>query len=1059
MLISGEPGIGKTRLAAEAARYARGSGFATWWGTTWQSAGAPPYWPWVQVLRVCPGSGNSGAPVGDAGELARSIAPLLPEWIEETRANPLRVVTDSAMDRFRLFDAVTAALRSATEHRPLLIVLDDLQWADTPSLLLLEFVARHLASARLVVVGTYRDGDLTPRHPLRRIAGDLASACHRVPLLGLGVDGVASFLAPALGEGLDEALIRSVHQRTGGNPFFLREVVRELTMRGDRRGATVGDIVPESVREAVHRRLARLSDAVRAVLEAAAVIGEETGADVLAQVITSEQDVTVELLGEAVAEGLLTVCRGERYAFAHDLVREVLYAALDARRRGELHHQAATALKSRRTSDDSRYAAALAYHYLRASPAGQDKAVRYSALAGRRALAQLAYEDAVSHFERGLAMLDAGDEHRRAELLLELGQARRQAGNRAGAHDAFHQAAAAARESGDATMLARAALGYGAIWGDWSTTDAVRINREVVALLEEALAALGPADSAVRARVLARLARAHYFRQDSDRATAVSAQAVAMARRVDDPVTLAESMVARHDCLWLPGDPAPRLAAAAELLTLATDSGDAELALHAHALRFTAHLERGDVVAADAELDVYEHLADVLRQPRYRWYALSRRAVRAIMSGRFAEGQRLAEQARALGESAHEAEAEAVHFDACRMLGRERGFTDADLLTQLRYCERFGEITLFRVAAAHIAAELGREDDAAELLAAAPSDPAAIRRDWLWTGTMCLLGETVARLSDTIRAAALYPLLLPHANLHAVEGGATTYNGAVAHTLGLLAATLGRLEAAADHFALARAMHTRIGAHPWRARTEYELAKVRLTRGGEPAEDLLRTARATAAQLEMPVIRSRIEALSRNTRPEAVNVFRRDGEFWTLSYGRRTVRVGDCKGLADIAALLARPGREVDAMALAGEPEPGVAAPAARDETAALTVSELADPVLDARAVAAYRDRLTELTEEIDDADRCHDPARAAKARIERDAITTELSAALGLGGRLRTFPHAAERARKAVGNRIRSALSRIDRQHPALAEHLRASLSTGRSCRYSPAEPTTWQL
>ncbi len=968
-------------------------------------------------------------------------------------------MADSAMDRFRLFDAVTAVLRSATEDRPLLIVLDDLQWADTPSLLLLEFVARHLASARLVVVGTYRDADLTPLHSLRRIAGDLASACHRVPLLGLDVDDVASFLAPVLDEDLDEALIRSVHHRTGGNPFFLREVVLELARRGDRRGATVGGIVPESVREAITRRLALLSDAARAILEAAAVIGDEVGADVLAQVITCELDVAVELLGEAVAGGLLTVVAGDRYAFAHDLLREVLYEALDARRRGELHHRAATALESRRASDESRHAAALAYHYLRASPAERDKAVRYCALAGQRALAQLAYEDAVSHFERALAMLGAGDEHRRTDLLLEIGQARRQAGNRAGARDAFHQAAAAARQVGDATLLARAALGYGAIWGDWSTTDAVRINREVVALLEEATAALGSADSDVRARVLARLARAYYFQQATDRATAVSAHAVEMARRIGDPVTLAESMVARHDCLWLPGDPAPRLAAAAELLTLANDSGDAELALHARALRFTAHLEQGDVVAADAELDVYEHLADVLRQPRYRWYALSRRAVRAIMSGRFAAGQRLAEQARALGESAHEAEAEAVYFDARRMLGRERGFTDADLVTQLRYCERFGEIMLFRVAAAHIAAELGR-DDAAELLAATPSDLREVRRDWLWTGTMCVLGETVARLSDTTRAAALYSLLLPHANLHAVEGGATTYNGAVTHTLGLLAATLGRLEEAVGHFAQARAMHTRIGAHPWRARTEYELAKVMLTRDGKSADDLLRTARATATQLEMPILLAEIEALSRNTRPATVNMFRRDGEFWTLSYGQRTVRVGDCKGLADIAALLARPGREVDAMALAGGAgEPDVCVPATRDETAALTVSELADPVLDARAVAAYRGRLTELSEEIDDADRCHDTERAAKARIERDAITAELSAALGLAGRPRTFPHAAERARKAVGNRIRSALSRIDRQHPALAEHLRASISTGRSCRYSPAKTMTWQL
>lgn len=1066
VLVSGEPGIGKTRLVEEVGRFATAGDLRVVWGRSWQGGGAPAFWPWAEVLRELPDADHPAAPQAEPGRPAGAVARLV-EGVVHASASPARDVDE---ERFAVFDAVVAFLRAAAQERPLLLALDDLQWADPSSLLLLQFVARHLHDSRVAVVGLFRDTEMGAAHPLARVVSELASSCTRITLRGLDLDEVVVLLGPVVGDASDRELAWALQRRTGGNPFFLREVLRSLTRRHatDRLWLADGEVLPESVREAVRARVDHLSEAARELLAAAAVVGRAFAARLLATVVGEDEERVLDLVAQQLRAGLVTRAQppSEGWCFAHDLVREALYDDLPAAQRRAWHHAVGVALEAQYRDDPEPHLAELAHHFTHGLPTDTDKAAGYSARAGQRALVQMAYEAAVAHFRRALDLLERGSQSsQRVSVLLGLAEAHRRAGDTDDARAVFADAAAAARRMGDGGGLAQAALGYGALWGEWSTSDRGGANRGVLTLLEEALAALDPLDSPLRARVLARLARARYFGHDTRQADSVSLAAAQMAQRLGDAATSAEVLAARHDALWVPGDPTPRLVVAAELLDAARDSGAEEMVLQAHAVRFTALLERGDGVDADAELDAYEWLADTLGQPRYRWYATSRRAVRMIMAGRFDEGERLAREALTLGRRAHEPEAEPVFFDARRMLGRHRGFDDDDLAAQRRYASRYPELAIFRVSAAHIAGELGRAEEAAVLLDGVVGDLEQLPRDWLWCSTMCLLGETVAGLNEHTAAEQLLELLTPYAGLHAVEGGASAYNGAVAHVLGLLAASLHRLDDAVAHLERARTMHAQVGARPWQAHTDGELARVLRRRGGpggdRQARHLLAAADMVAEELGMPVLADRVAS----TEPAGglspagaeTNVFRRDGDVWTLAYGGQTVQLRHVKGLADLAELLGRPGHELHVLELMTGGRPPATTHTACNEPE-LRTGHRSDAVLDAPAIAAYRARLEALEADIAEADRHHDRERAARAREEHHFIAAELAAGLGLGGRPRSFPDAAERARKAAGNRIRRALRRIEHHHPELAAHLHASLHLGTFCAYRPVEPTRWQ-
>src|SRR3989475_5592265 len=655
-LVVGEAGIGKTRLAEELAREAAERGGVALWGRCWEGEGAPPYWPWVQVIRAL----LQGVPAEElrpaVGAGPPSLVPLVPELGERCRDLPaLSTSPRSEHARFYLFDAVATLLRSAAQRTPLVLVLDDLQWADAPSLLLLQFLAHELRDARMLLLGTYREVEVRQAPLVAEILGARGGDGHHVPRRGWGEEGVGLFIEGTTGRSPSPTLVSAIHLETEGNPFFVDEIVRLLVADGalERRGeATPPRLpVPQGVREAIRRRLAPLPTPCRDALTLASVVGREFELVCLQRACGLGGEALLETLGPALAREIVArdPRTGTRYRFAHALIRETLYEELGPAERARLHARIGEVLEDLHRTDPTPQLAALAHHFLEAVPAGcAEKAITYSTRAARHARASLAYEDAAALFLRAievLAVARPGDERERCELLLARGDAQWKAGDGRGARATFRQAAEIARRIGDAALLARSALGFAGegsrlLWVRSGVVDQPRIE-----LLEEALHRLGDGDPGIRARLLARLAINLYWDPQAARVLALSEEALTLARQLGDPRDLAAVLRARWVALWRPETAEERLAIADEIVRLGERTADRELALLGRRFRIVRFLERGGGGAAAREIQAWAQIAGELRQPLYLTDLAMWRATRAIMDGRLPAGGGRAERA------------------------------------------------------------------------------------------------------------------------------------------------------------------------------------------------------------------------------------------------------------------------------------------------------------------------------------------------------------------------------------------------------------------------------
>jgi tetratricopeptide (TPR) repeat protein len=1100
VFITGEAGIGKTALTQEAARRAANWGTLVLWGSCREGPGVPGFWPWVEVLRAYAERVGSGRLTQQVGGAAIGLAGLLPTLgsglaatmtpSTEAGSEPEREGANvrpspapdpvglNAGDRFRMFDAVATLLRREAVAQPLLVVLDDLQWADAGTVRLLRFLAPDLARTRLLVVGAYRDEEVdAPEHPLRGLLAELAARAELLPLTGLSTAEVAALMSQVAGAPPDTKLAATVHRRTGGNPFFVQQVTQLAVL-----APGVPASVPAGVRDAIERRLARLPQACAELLAVAAVAGPELQPEVLAHVTSRLPDELAELLESAVKARILTaaepagVSPGIRaFRFVHDLFRECLYEGLEAPARTRLHARLAAALEALGPPGRLGLTGELAHHCGLAVPVVEPAAaLTVTRRAAEEATARLAHEEAAGHYAQAVRLAGlANDTAARRSLLLELAEAHRRAGDLTQARGRYLDVAAEARAAGDAPMLARAALGVHQVGGRSLSTHADSIQ-----LLEEARTALDAVDedgasAGTRARVLACLARdlVHGFGHDQTRAAQLSEQAVTLARCLGDPATLALCLFARHDALWVRGSAGGRLPVVVEMAAAAAAASDLVLGLEARLARFVALLELGDP-AAFAAFDEAARAAAELRQPHYRWLVRTRQATLALLAGRLAEADQLIEEAAALAERIGEPDGWNVATAQRLELERLRGGSGA-VLTMWRLLIQSGgsgeAVPQFYVDwfqalfQADTLLDRGHAEDAAVVVRSQLEPAVAGGLGWQQTDALVALAEAVALIAavnaDAVAdiATRLYQALLPSAAGMAVLGGAVVCRDPVAHHLGVLAAVLARWDEAIGHLQDAIAVGQRLGARPSVARGRCELGRVLLARGGPDdrprAEQFLCQAADAAGELGMRALAERATAALASLvpppnppRPPQRNEFRCDGEVWTLAYAGTVVRLPDAKGLHDIARLLANPGVEIPAADLV-------------DPAARLEASLGADPALDARAQAAYRQRLAELAAEIDTADAGHDLERAARARAERDTLVQALSAAYGLGRRARRLGDAGERARKAVTARIRDSLARLDQRHPALAQHLRQSIHTGAVCAYQPPEPTSWEL
>lgn len=990
VLLTGEPGIGKTRLAEEIVRLGRERGARSAWATTWQGDGAPPLWPWVQVLRQLTGSEDT---------LAEFVA-------ESPGASPAA--------RFAQSEAVANVIEAETMTSPIVVVIDDLQWADSATIRVLTTVAARLRDVGCLFVGTHRSDELSVEH-----AAEFARVGVSLAVPPLSDDAAAELLTIAVGSNVSAVARGAIVERSAGNPLFVWEFGQLLAQSG--RVDVAPAAVPLAVVAVIGRRLARLPEDAVALLRAGAVAGNPFTADVVAGIADVALSEAITGLTTVASVGLITHDDATNgYRFSHDLVREVVLDGIDPAHRAELHLRVAKAFEERVTVDES-FNAVVADHLEQAGPVHAEEAAARWELAARRAQRVLAFDEAALCFARA-ARNCSRDSRRVALLLVEEGEALLLAGELKHARARFLAGARLARSVADPELLTRAVLGMGAGPVAWEVPIG---SEEQASLVADALERLPDDATALRSMLLARLSVAAATPETVSIARHRAHEALELAQSAGDPALIAQALAALNDAYAGPAHTMARRENADTIVELAVAAGDRVLELLGYRYRIVADLEIGDIAAVDRSIAAFTRLAGQLRQPLVSWYVPLFRGMRALLGGDLDAADRRCSEVASAAETTESHNAAmmaatlALGIDAAR--GRSPDLAALSGLFEVNPADW----SSYAAGLAMTNWLIGDLERARYLLKLhADNGFARLGEDGEQLTTLLLFSRVATGLGEATACAALYELTLPHAGLWAVDGIAGCCWGPVELELGRLALALDRRADALDHLGRARASADQAGAP---------------------------LISAEAAALEQRCGRlDPTDAVAESLVPEG-NLFRREGQFWTLSYRGRIVRMKDAKGLQDLARLISMPGHEIHVLDLAGN--------SAEPTRPALSRAGDLGDMLDAQARAEYRRRLAELEEDLADAERCADLGRAEKARAERDFIATELAAALGLGGRPRRTGDPAERARKAVAGRIRLTIGRIDEEAPDLARHLANSVRTGTFCVYRPEVPIGWTL
>jgi DNA-binding winged helix-turn-helix (wHTH) protein len=841
VLLAGEPGIGKTRTLAELGREARERGMRWLEGRCYEGEGAPAFWPWAQVLRAL--FADAGPQLeAELGPAAGDVAELVPELRARSPRLPARDDAGSDQARFRVFDSVSGVIVRAARRTPLALAIDDLHWGDADSLQLFGFLADAVRGAPVLLLGAYRDVEVRRDRPLARLLGTLASAPHaaRVELRGLEPAAVSELVASVAGAPAKPEVAAAVAQLSEGNPFFAHEIVRLLADEGRLDGEAGGLselALPQGVRDAVGRRLDGLSPECNELLRAAAVVGRQFDVSVLEAVSGEPREPLLEELGEALAAGVVVEAEAGvgRFAFAHALIQQTLHEELSVPQRVSLHRRAAEALEAAYGERPDAPAAALAHHFFEAAPAGgAERAVLWSERAAAQALALFAYAESARQLARALEALDhvaSPDAARRCALLVRLGEARWAAGDREGGRAQLASAAELAQTLGRDDLFARAAVGYRGVGEMGMPPDA-----KTLALLELARARLGEDAPALRARVLARLAGTPPYSLRMATRDELAREAWALAQRSGDAEALADALGARYWATLGPDRSGERLEVAAEARSLAARTGDRSLEGVAAEIALGVHLLRGDLAAADRELDNYSRLSDELRRPVFRLLATAARAARATLAGDFTQAERLIQDAIAAGRGSvpfadvlFAGYAFWVLYQRGELSRVGRQIAETAALFQRRFA---GSESLLRLVplVGHVlggSGEQARRDF--EAFAAADFDD--LERDEHWMVSMSLLASAAVVLRDRRRAGILYARLLPFRHLAVSHDLMRCVAGSAEHPLGQLALVLERPADAVAHFEAALAQERAMGAGPACVRSALGLASALLARG------------------------------------------------------------------------------------------------------------------------------------------------------------------------------------------------------------------------------------
>ncbi len=1015
-LVLGEPGIGKTRLADEIAALAAKRGMVVAWGRAWETGGAPPFYPWIEVLEALGGRAAGAPSLDDTGP---------------TRGESAR--TDSGRERFAIFDRVATFLRERSREAPLLLIFDDLHAADLPSLEVLHFVSRGLRSRRIVVIGTLRDVE-AQRAPIAEVLARLGREATQLTLGALGSEDVAKLVEEHIGRA-DARLTSELVTKTEGNPLFVAEALRVL----DQRGA----MAPSGVLSIIASRIDGLDAATAALLDAASVFGRRIVAAALASATETPLVEVMGRLGDLSARGLLRRDDDDSYVFSHALVRDAFYERVAPNRRRELHRSFATTL----ARDGQRNAALAAHHMLGALPlVSAHEVIGASIFAAETARARLAPEDAVALLERTSKAVEELDtsEADRIELLIALGWAATEAGSLARGRQVFREASRRARATGDAVLIARAALGQGAelVFGE--------VREELVTMLRSALVGLAGADD-LRARVLARLAAALQPSTTPEEPVALARQAMEMAERVVDPRVRAEIALAAGSALTDFAPPLDRIPVSEELVGTARTTGDAVVELRGLTRLATDWIELGDFARAEAVVEARAELAARLGHPRYLWQTPLLRSMLAMPRGAFALCDEAIEEATAIGQEGLDVNAAhviAMHrFWMLLVRGDTRGLRthEPEILRAMRRMPEPGQHQALVHAVVH--ARSGDGARAREALAGIGDGARMLAPMMLATiADVALLADDTARFPD------LLAKLTPARGRNTAWGPFGFVCGPPYDAiLGSLLARQGERDRALASFAAALDLTRRSGATASEAWVHLARAEA-LTRWSQPASNDFTLAAHLAREHGMDAILARAEAgagAASAAPPQPEPRAEPPLDFTLSTAGKevvvvcngRTTRLKSVRGLPMLARLVEQPGREFHVLDLAAEPDDGSAVGDAGD----------AGEVLDGRAREAYQRRIGELREELDEAERFADVARADRAHRELDMLVQQLSSAVGLGGRARRVGSMAERARIVVQRRVREAIKKLAEREPELGRHLDWAIRTGTFCAYEP--------
>ena len=878
VLLTGEPGIGKTRLAEELCAIAEDRGGIVYWGECFEGEGAPAFWPWVQILRDWVRGQTTSSLQSGLGQEAVEVAQIIPEIRARIAGLPEPSPLTPSQARFRLFDSIVTVLRRIAT-RPLVLVLDDLHWADEPSLLLLEFLVAQVADAPIMVIGIYRDVEVAPGHALSTTLGGLVRRPRigRVLLGRLSPAEVAELVDVTPGIRTGGRLAQAVLDRAEGNPLFVGELLRLLhEERVDPIISIDPDrVVPPTIQDVIGRRLSKLSVACRDVLTLAAVIGREF--DLMTLRAVGGDDKTLDALSEAEEVRIIGPVAGSgpavHFRFTHAMVRDALYEALPASRRARLHLQVGMALERLPESSTDARLSELAHHFVQAaSISPPEQVVGHVDRAAQRAMQVLAYEDASRLYALALRLLEASPNHdleNRCMLLLRLGTAQSSMTDDAASRESFLAAAAIARQLASvvgadraAHLLAQAALGYAGM----ARLEHRELDARGIGMLEEALRAVGDDDTPIRAQLLSRLRTATNWQQTSETNRPASRETVELARRVGDPQALAEAILYRYHSLTIAETLDEVLALYQEMQVLASRLGDPLMQMNSKRWHVKYLLEIGDLAAADIALVEYERMMRDLHYPLTDWRGAVARMSRAMLVGDFAAAEQAADEAARRGPRQPRQGAPWFVAGELYLLRAEQGrFDEAErLLDELRrdYPNAHG----VRSARAWVLVERGAVDEARrELHLLAANDFAELRHGGAWNYSITFLSQLCADLDDRARAAELYEMFLPQAPYNIVAGITFASYGAASLYLARLAATLGHPEVASGHFEAALRLHERLHARPLLARTRYQYAAAVLSgkATGTPtqAREMAQLAAADALGLGMPALHQRAAGL------------------------------------------------------------------------------------------------------------------------------------------------------------------------------------------------------